>query len=151
MRRTISSILLLFCLSSFQLAAQVVPLPVLINPDSITVDNHQIYITDKETIYIFSVVDFKLKTKFGKEGEGPKEFKINPAGVANLQLDIHPDTYDNPYDTFYHLGLLNWQMIYKLKEEKLKDKSTHLSSKEANPQLNALYLLFNESGFYIFF
>ncbi len=92
MRRIISNILLLFYLSSFHLGAQVVPLPGLINPDSITVDNHYIYITDRETIYIFSVDDFKLKTKFGKEGEGPKEFKINPAGIAKLQIDIQPDT-----------------------------------------------------------
>lgn len=91
MRRITGNILFLFCLSSFQLAAQVVPLPGLINPDSITVDNHHIYITDRETIYIFSVVDFKLKTKFGKEGEGPKEFKINPAGVAKLLVNIRND------------------------------------------------------------
>ncbi len=88
MRRTISGILLLFCLSGSQSATQVVPLPGLINPDSITVDNHHIYITDKETIYIFSVVDFKLKTKFGKAGEGPKEFKINPTTVTKLLVNI---------------------------------------------------------------
>jgi hypothetical protein len=92
LRRIASNILFLFCLSSFQLAEQVVPLPGLINPDSITVVNHHIYITARETIYIFSVVDFKLKAKFGKEGEGPREFKINPAGVAKLQVDIQPGT-----------------------------------------------------------
>ncbi|NIM14400.1 MAG: hypothetical protein GTO45_20395 [Candidatus Aminicenantes bacterium] len=92
MRRIIISILLLFCLSSFQLGAQVVPLPGLINPDSIMVDNHHIYITDREAIYIFSVVDFKLKTKFGKKGEGPKEFKINPTTVTKLLVDIQPHT-----------------------------------------------------------
>jgi hypothetical protein len=92
MRRITGNILFLFFLSSFQLAAQMVPLPGLINPDSITVDNHHIYITDRETIYIFSVVDFKLKTKFGKAGEGPKEFKINPTTVAKLLVDIQPDT-----------------------------------------------------------
>lgn len=42
-------------------------------------------------IISFSVVDFKLKTTFGKIGEGPEEFKINPAGVAKLQIDIQPD------------------------------------------------------------
>ncbi len=88
MRRITSNILFLLFLSSFQLGAQVVPLPELINPDSITVDNHHIYITDRENIYIFSVVDFKLKTKFGKAGEGPKEFKINPTAVVNLLVDI---------------------------------------------------------------
>jgi hypothetical protein len=92
MRRITSNILFLFLLSSLQLGAQVVPLPELINPDEITVDNHHIYITDRETIYIFSVVDFKLKTKFGKAGEGPKEFRINPTTVAKLLVDIQPDT-----------------------------------------------------------
>ncbi|MGD2090062.1 MAG: hypothetical protein PVH61_28050 [Candidatus Aminicenantes bacterium] len=92
MRRIAANILFLFFLSGFHLGAEVVPLPGLINPDSITVDNQHIYITDRETIYVFSVVDFKLKKKFGKEGEGPKEFKINPAGIAKLQIDIQPDT-----------------------------------------------------------
>ncbi len=92
MRRIASNILFLFFLSSFQLGAQVVPLPGLINPDSIAVDNHNIYITDRENIYIFSVVDFKLKTKFGKAGEGPGEFKINLTTVAKLLVDIQPDT-----------------------------------------------------------
>jgi hypothetical protein len=92
MKRIISNMLFLFCLTGFHMAVQVVPLPGLINPDSITVDNHYIYITDGEIIYIFSMDDFKLKTKFGKEGEGPKEFKINPAGIAKLQIDIQPDT-----------------------------------------------------------
>ncbi|MFC2146254.1 hypothetical protein ACFLRT_02725 [Acidobacteriota bacterium] len=91
MRRIIVGILLLFCLSSFQLGAQVVSLPGLINPDSIMVDNHHIYITDSETIYIFSVVDFELKTKFGKLGEGPKEFKINPTTVTKLLVNIRND------------------------------------------------------------
>lgn len=92
MRRVFSSILLLFCLSSFQLGTQVVPLSRLINPDSIMVDDQHIYITDREAIYVFSAVDFNLESKFGKEGEGPKEFKINQAGVAKLQIDIQPDT-----------------------------------------------------------
>ncbi|UCH97463.1 MAG: hypothetical protein JSV88_11590 [Candidatus Aminicenantes bacterium] len=92
MKRIISNMLLLFWLSSFQLAGQVVPLPGLINPDSITVDSSHIYITDGETIYIFSVTDFKLKTKFGKKGEGPQEFKINPAGVTKLVIDIQTET-----------------------------------------------------------
>jgi hypothetical protein len=69
----------------------VAPLPGLINPDSIMVDDHHIYITDSETIYIFSAVDFKLKTKFGRAGEGPKEFKINPTTVTKLLVNIQDD------------------------------------------------------------
>jgi hypothetical protein len=68
-----------------------VPLPGLINPDSMMVDHRHIYITDGATIYIFSVVDFKLKTKFGRAGEGPKEFKINPTTVTKLLVNIRDD------------------------------------------------------------
>ena len=91
MKRISASILFLFFLSSFQLATQVVPLPGLINPDSMMVDHQHIYITDGATIYIFSVVDFKLKTKFGRAGEGPKEFKINPTTVTKLLVNIQDD------------------------------------------------------------
>lgn len=91
MKRISASILFLFFLSSFHLGAEVVPLPGLINPDSMMVDHQHIYITDSETIYIFSVVDFKLKTKFGRAGEGPKEFKINPTTVTKLLVNIQDD------------------------------------------------------------
>jgi hypothetical protein len=58
----------------FVFPAVVVPLPDLFNPDSITVDDRQIYITAFPNIYIYSLQDFKLKKKFGRQGEGPQEF-----------------------------------------------------------------------------
>jgi hypothetical protein len=71
-------------------SSKLVPLPNLINPDSILIDNDQIYITDMEKIYIYSSKDFTLKKKFGKKGEGPGEFKVNPAAVAKLQVYVQP-------------------------------------------------------------
>ena len=82
-------ILLIFPIVVF--SSKVVPLPNLINPDSIMIDNDQIYITDMEKICIYSSKDFTLKKKFGKKGEGPGEFKINPAAVAKLQIYVQPD------------------------------------------------------------
>ena len=67
-------IILLFVFFSFILKAEVVPFPGLMRPDSISVDNDSIYITEMRTIRIYSVKDFKLQTKFGRKGEGPGEF-----------------------------------------------------------------------------
>jgi hypothetical protein len=43
-------------------------------PHDINVDKNSIYITDMRTILIFSAKDFTLRTKFGRQGEGPGEF-----------------------------------------------------------------------------
>lgn len=58
--------------------------PELTNPGQILVDpsSKNIYISDRTTVYIYSLTDFKLKKKFGKSGEGPREFKR----YANLFL-----------------------------------------------------------------
>ncbi len=42
--------------------------------NSIIVDGEQLIITDGLNILIYSLKDFKLKKKFGKHGEGPREF-----------------------------------------------------------------------------
>lgn len=81
-------ILLVFPLTGF--SAKIVPLSDLVNPDSILIDEGHIYITDGGNIYIYDT-DFALKKKFGKRGEGPGEFKINPAGVIKLQVYLQPD------------------------------------------------------------
>jgi len=49
-------------------------------PDYISIGNGYIYIQEKTSIYIYDLKDFKFVKKFGKEGEGPREFKINPFG-----------------------------------------------------------------------
>ncbi len=59
----------------------------LINPDSIKLDEKNIYITDNATIHIYSIDDLKLKSQFGKIGEGPGEFLGN-ARTTRAPLDI---------------------------------------------------------------
>lgn len=49
-----------------------------LKPDTLTIGNNRIYITEGTTVYIYSLKDFRLVKKFGKEGEGPGEFKIVP-------------------------------------------------------------------------
>jgi len=79
-------ILLLLLLASLVLKGKVVPLPDLVKPRKIAVDENQIYIAEKAAVYIYSLKDFQLKKKFGKEGEGPQEFKRRII-LVNIQPD----------------------------------------------------------------
>ena len=63
----------LFFLTVSVFAVKHVALAELINPDSIAVDQYQVYITEGTSIHIYDLENFKMKTKFGKRGEGPKE------------------------------------------------------------------------------
>ena len=70
---------LFICITGYiALSGAVVPLPELLKPISIQVDDSQIYITEGASVYIYSLEGFKLLKKFGKEGEGPQEFRILP-------------------------------------------------------------------------
>ncbi len=70
---------------------KVVPLPDLINPDSIHADRHQLYITEQHSIYIYSLKDFRLTKKFGKSGEGPQEFKVSRFSAGKIYLHLEPE------------------------------------------------------------
>lgn len=61
---------------NFGFSKKVAIISEVLKPSTITIDNEQIYIVEKTSIYIYSLKDFKLKKKFGKDGEGPGEFKI---------------------------------------------------------------------------
>ncbi len=71
---TLVFLLPLLLVKGFVFPAAVVPLPDFFNPDSITVDDRHVYITEFPTIYIYSLKDFQLKKKLGRQGEGPQEF-----------------------------------------------------------------------------
>ena len=68
------------------LAVKIVPLPQLQKPNALAVDDNQLYIADGTSIYIYSLKDFSLKKKFGRDGEGPKEFK-RKIYVIDIQHD----------------------------------------------------------------
>lgn len=71
-------------------SAKKVVLPELLNPETITVDKDQIFITEGVSVYIYSLTDFGLKKKFGKKGEGPREFLASPQ-TGGLKLNVQPD------------------------------------------------------------
>lgn len=67
---------LLICFSYPVHGDQVIQLPDLCKPDTITADSERLYVTESEieVISIYSMRDFKLIKKFGQKGEGPGEF-----------------------------------------------------------------------------
>jgi hypothetical protein len=86
MRATIFFLVILLLLMGSLYANKVVPLPHIFKPHLIVVESEQIYIAEETTIYIYSLKDFGLKKKFGKEGQGPSEF-----GGSVESIEIQPD------------------------------------------------------------
>lgn len=80
---------------------KVIPMPKLMKPQLILLDKTQMYVTEDTSIYIYSLKDFKLIKKFGKRGEGPQEFMINP----QLPLYLNVQTKDIIVQSF---GKLSW-------------------------------------------
>jgi len=68
-------VLIMLIIYAFFLGGKTVPLPDLVRPHCIAVDAKQIYITEGSTVFIYSLKDFKLVKKFGKNDEGPQGFK----------------------------------------------------------------------------
>jgi len=71
-------IIFLLMIPLFMFSKKVTTFSELMYPRTIDIDSEKIYITDDYSIFIYSLKDFKLIKKFGRRGEGPGEFKINP-------------------------------------------------------------------------
>lgn len=81
-------IVLIFLQAGYVVGNQSVVIPELSRPDILVVKHDRIYILEKTTIYIYSLDEFKLLKKFGRAGEGPREFKTNVMG-APMTLSFH--------------------------------------------------------------
>jgi hypothetical protein len=88
--RIVTMTIILLVAASYLGAEARTVLPDLLNPKTITVEGKQMYITDLESIYLYSLTDFKLQEKFGKRGEGPGEFKVNP--IRFITISLLPDS-----------------------------------------------------------
>lgn len=84
-----------------QAQTRVIPMPDLNKPETVSVDQTQMYVTEGVSIYIYSLKDFKLIKKIGKRGEGPQEFNVPPT----LPLAINIQTNDLFAES---LGKVSW-------------------------------------------
>jgi hypothetical protein len=69
--KKIMMVFILLFFTSFVWAEKPVALSDLVNPKTITIEGNQIYITELDSIFLYSLNDFKLQKKFGGKGEGP--------------------------------------------------------------------------------
>lgn len=67
---------LLSMLNTFSFAKIITTLDEIMKPTAIEIGDKNLYVVEGTTVYIYSLKDFKLVKKFGKKGEGPKEFKL---------------------------------------------------------------------------
>lgn len=65
---------------------KIFPLPEVIKPFRVYVDEKNIYIGDGASILILSKKNGQLQKKFGKAGEGPQEFKLYPEFSPELDI-----------------------------------------------------------------
>lgn len=93
----------------------VVPLPDLLKPANIFLDDKQIYVTEGTSIFIYSLKDHRLIKKFGKEGEGPEEFKVLP----QLQLLLNVSTENIIVNSFGKVSHFTKSGVF-IREEKVK-------------------------------
>lgn len=83
-------ILLVFLITSAVYAGKLATLPDHLVPNALAVGDDYFYITENSTIYVYSMKEFKLVKKFGKKGEGPREFKGTPSlTVLEKQLMVN--------------------------------------------------------------
>lgn len=59
----------------------------LAKPEMMTTDGNKLYILDGIEVYIYSMNDYTLLGKIGKQGDGPGEFKTTFVDRLKLQLD----------------------------------------------------------------
>jgi hypothetical protein len=72
-------------------AGKLATLPDIFRPFHLSLDDQHFYVTEGTTIFIFSLKDFTLKKKFGKTGEGPREFK-RPQGGSGIMTFPQTDS-----------------------------------------------------------
>lgn len=74
--------------------AQVRVIPELMNPDSIALDDSQVYVTQGPEVLIFNRRSLEQVAVFGKAGEGPEEFRLVPGlplilNVEGKELEVN--------------------------------------------------------------
>jgi hypothetical protein len=91
MKRWFIFFVVLVMVSMGLLGKKLATIPDVFRPFLLVMDDQQFYVTEGTTISIFTRKDFTLKKKFGKEGEGPQEFKL-AQGMPGLILFPQTDS-----------------------------------------------------------
>jgi len=71
-------IVLLLVFTHLVFGKKAVVLSEVVKPGAVAVQGNRLYVTEGESVHIYSLNPFKYIKKFGKKGEGPAEFKRMP-------------------------------------------------------------------------
>lgn len=80
-------IVMLFLSGMSLFAEHVATLDDLLRPDALFADKNQLYVGEGAAVTIYSLKDYSKTGQFGKEGEGPKEFKVKQFIPLSLFID----------------------------------------------------------------
>ena len=61
----------------------------IVKPQAVAMDDNQLYVTQEASVFIYSLKSYKLIKKFGRHGQGPREFAILP--YRPLEIDVSTD------------------------------------------------------------
>jgi hypothetical protein len=86
----LSWVLFLIFLTNFSFAGKVATFTEFVNPYSILIDGDRLYISEGVTVFIYSLKDYRLVKKFGREGEGPGEVLLRRR-VGNTEITLSAD------------------------------------------------------------
>lgn len=81
---------LLMIIPTFSYGKKLADLPELVKPSAMNMNDSHLYVCDRAEVKIYSRRDFKFIKKFGKQGEGPQEFKLQQGGEG-LMVFPHKD------------------------------------------------------------
>jgi len=95
MRKIILVLAMALIMSVVLGAEKVATLVELVKPESIAIGNGRLYVNERANIFMYSMKDLKFLGKFGKEGEGPKEFKIVSPGPPFVFIPYKNRLYIN--------------------------------------------------------
>lgn len=82
--------ILMLLMSVFVRGEKVAVINEVLKPTSIAVDDTQLYIVERTSIFIYSLKDYTFIKKFGKDGQGPREFAFH----RNVPLSIDVSSGD---------------------------------------------------------
>jgi hypothetical protein len=71
-------LVIIFIFPSLADAAKIASLPDILKPRMIAVDDDTIYITDQESLFVYSLSKFELVKRIGQKGKGPGEYVYTP-------------------------------------------------------------------------
>ncbi len=87
MKKILIAVLILIPVLSIQISSA--ELTDISRPSIFLVNHEKIYVLEDATVYIYDIKNFKLIKKFGKAGEGPKEFKYDANDGRPLSMSFY--------------------------------------------------------------